>query len=232
MHHALTRTLPVGLPLTLFRLQSTEFEFRAVARQNPIRIEIPSDFLVTAASSLTWPSICQTLPPMIRMMFKLIISIVHTFMLDRADLTIENAALRQQLAILKDKHPRPSLEPADRVLWVALRKIWSHWANALIFVKPDTVVRWHRKGFRLYWRWKSCSRNIGRPKVSAEIRQLIRKMALDFAVTVEPYALWIVQQLREACPEGHAPRYVILDRDDKYGEAVPAALNTMGVKLA
>jgi putative transposase len=91
---------------------------------------------------------------MIRMMFKLVIAIIRAVMMDREDLVIENAALRQQIAIFKDKHPRPSLRSADRVFWTALRSTWSRWANVLIIVKPDTVVRWHRMGFRLYWRWK------------------------------------------------------------------------------
>jgi hypothetical protein len=95
-----------------------------VARQNPIRIENPSDFLVTAASLLTWISTCPTLSAMIRIIFTFIISIVRTFLMDRADLAIENAALRQQLAVLKDKHPRPNLRPADRVFWAALRSTW------------------------------------------------------------------------------------------------------------
>jgi len=65
-------------------------------------------------------------------------------MMNRAYLVIENTALRQQLAVLKDKRPRPNLQPADRMFWTALRKTWSQWANALIIVKPGTVVRWHR----------------------------------------------------------------------------------------
>jgi putative transposase len=118
---------------------------------------------------------------MIRILFTFIISIVRTFPMDRVDHVIENAALRQQLAVLKNKHPRPRLRPADRVFWSALRSAWSRWADALFIAKRDTVVRWHRMGFRIYWRWKSRSRRIGRPKVSEEIRQLIRKMALDNA---------------------------------------------------
>jgi putative transposase len=118
---------------------------------------------------------------MLRMIFRLIINIIRAACMRREDLVIENAALRQQLAVLKDKHPRPGLRPADRIFWTVLRSAWSRWADALFIVKPDTVARWHRMGFRLYWRWKSRSRRIGRPKVSEEIRQLIRKMALDNA---------------------------------------------------
>jgi hypothetical protein len=89
--------------------------FYPVARQSHIRIEKLDDFPVTAVSSLlTWISTCRTLQNMIRMMLKLVIVIIRAVIMDRADLVIENAALRQQLAIFKDKHPRPSLQSGIR----------------------------------------------------------------------------------------------------------------------
>jgi hypothetical protein len=69
----------------------------------------------------------------------------------RSDLLVENLALRQQLAILTGKRPRPRLRVADRLFWVALRRLWPRWKEALVIIKPDTVVRWHREGFRKYW---------------------------------------------------------------------------------
>jgi len=66
---------------------------------------------------------------------------------------------------------------ADRVLWVWLSRLWNDWRSALLFVKPETVIAWQRKGFRIYWRWKS-RRCEGRPSVSPEVRNLIRKMGL------------------------------------------------------
>jgi len=73
---------------------------------------------------------------MIGMIFRIVINLIRAAMMNRADLVIENAALRQQLAVLKDKHPRPGLRPADRVFWTALRSAWSRWADALIIVTP------------------------------------------------------------------------------------------------
>ena len=70
---------------------------------------------------------------------------------------------------------QPPLRPFDRGLWVLLSRTWSDWEKSLVPVKPDTVIRWHRKGFQLYWRWKS--RGPGRPSVSLEIRDLIRKIS-------------------------------------------------------
>ena len=75
----------------------------------------------------------------------------QVFFRSRRDAAIEILALRQQLAVFKRKHPRPKLSPIDRLFWTILRRSWSGWGEALIIVKPDTVVRWHRTGFRLYW---------------------------------------------------------------------------------
>ena len=66
---------------------------------------------------------------------------------DRSQLALENLALRQQLAILRHKAPRPRLRRADRAFWVSLARVWDQWRSALILVKPATVLRWHRLGF-------------------------------------------------------------------------------------
>src|SRR5262245_62003362 len=94
-----------------------------------------------------------------------------------SDLALENLALRQQLAIFKRRHPRPRLRPMDRIFWVWLSKIWAGWREALIIVKPETVIAWHRQVFRFYWRWLSRRKSISRPTVSAEVRMLIKQMA-------------------------------------------------------
>jgi len=96
----------------------------------------------------------------------------------RRELALENLALRQQLAILKHKTKRPKLTKADRAFWVALARLWPDWQSALILVKPETVIGWHRKGFKLYWTRKSRNRG-GRPPIDAEIRALIRRMARE-----------------------------------------------------
>ena len=70
----------------------------------------------------------------------------------RRDILLENLALRQQLAVLKRKHPRPRLTALDKLFWILARRFWSRWKQALIIVSPETVVRWHRSGFALYWR--------------------------------------------------------------------------------
>src|SRR5712664_3056760 len=96
----------------------------------------------------------------------------------RASIQIEILALRHQLAVLQRLgNKRASLRTADRLLWVLLSRLWAQWRSALVIVKPETVIAWQRKGFRLYWRWKSRAGKSGRPCVSREIRELIRQMS-------------------------------------------------------
>src|SRR5215471_20833923 len=84
----------------------------------------------------------------------------------RAALQAETLALRHQLLVLqRSNRHRLRLRSADRFLWICLSRVWNHWRSALILVKPETVITWHRKGFRLYWGWKSRQRD-GRPRIS------------------------------------------------------------------
>jgi len=241
---------------------------------------------------------------------------VRALFVSRHKLALEAAALRQQLAVFKRKQSRPKLRRLDRLFWIALRSVWPCWTEALIMVKPETVVSWHRAGFRLFWRWRSRSRHPGRPKISGEIRQLIRRMKVDnpgwgaprihgellrlgyeiseptvsrylrrlkhhrdggkakrwsaflnnhreviaafdfftvptltfhvlyclfviehgrrrilhFNTTAHPTSEWIVQQLREAFPLPCPQRYVVLDRDAKFGSDVVEFLKASGIK--
>jgi len=228
------------------------------------------------------------------------------------DLALENLALRQQLAIFKRRHPRPRLRPTDRIFWVWLSKIWAGWREALIIVKPETVIAWHRQAFCFYWRWLSRRKSIGRPRVLAEVRTLIKQMAqanplwgaprihgelqnlglevsertvsrlmprrreapsqrwrtfldnhlvdiitidfftvptasfrvlfvmvvlahhrrriVHFNVTANPIAVWAAQQVVEAFPEESAPRFLIRDRDQIYGEEFCRRVKGMGIE--
>ena len=109
-----------------------------------------------------------------------ILSAIRVFFQDRGDVALEVLALRQQLAVLKRKRPRPPLNALDRLFWTTLSRFWPRWMDVLEIVKSKTVVGWHRAGFRLYWRWHSRARG-GRPKITAEIRALIRQMAKENA---------------------------------------------------
>ena len=94
-----------------------------------------------------------------------------------AYLAAENLAFRQPLIVLKRNQTRPKLKERDRLFWVFMSRIWSGWRDALLIVKPDTVVRWHRNAFKRYWRRKSRSGKRGRPATDSEVRALILKMA-------------------------------------------------------
>ncbi len=98
------------------------------------------------------------------------------FFRSRYNLSLEILALRQQLGVLKRKQPRPRLRMQNRIFWILLRRLWPPWSNVLVIVKPETVVAWHRAGFRLFWRLRSRPKSPGRPKIDVEVRSLIRRM--------------------------------------------------------
>jgi putative transposase len=102
--------------------------------------------------------------------------LIRGLVANRASLAFENLALRQQLAVLRRSVRRPRLRRRDRLFWTLLPRWWAGWQEALRIVSPATVIRWHRQGFRLYWRWKSPGKP-GRPAVAADVRRLIRQMA-------------------------------------------------------
>jgi putative transposase len=106
------------------------------------------------------------------------LAVVRVFCQSRSDTALEVLALRQQVAELKRKRPRPPLNSWDRLFWTTLRQLWSRWSDVLVIVKPETVIGWHRAGFRLYWRWRSRRRG-GRPTVTDEIQGLIRRLAVE-----------------------------------------------------
>ena len=99
------------------------------------------------------------------------------FVRSRHDLGLEILALRQQLAVFKRRHPRPCLKRRDRLFWVALCSLWDRWIDALILVKPETVVRWHRAGFHLYWQFRSRASWLGRRKIEPNVFELVKRVA-------------------------------------------------------
>jgi len=246
---------------------------------------------------------------------RLCLGTVARFFCKRRSLLLENLALRQQLTVFKRRHPRPRLNLLDKLFWIAARKIWSDWKRSLVIVLPDTVVQWHRAGFKLYWTFLSESWRPrgGRLRISKDIRELVFKMVaenptwgaprihgellmlgfvisertisrwmrrahpnsepakrwlaflrnhreaiaamdfftvptltfgvlycffiishdrrrvLHFNVAEHPTSDWIVQQLREAFPYDSTGKFLIFDRDAKYGAEVPAAVRSMRI---
>jgi putative transposase len=113
-------------------------------------------------------------------LLRLLSTLPIRFLSSRSDLLLENLALRQQLAVLKQRHPQPRFVSSDRLFWVLLRRFWCGWKQALILVQPATVIRWHRAGFRAYWTWLSRHRaRPGRKCVGVELRKLIFRMVAE-----------------------------------------------------
>src|SRR5664279_792011 len=123
---------------------------------------------------------------MLGLFFAIIRSLAAVF-LPRRQLMLENLALRHQLIVLRRSAPRPRFENQDRLLWIVLRAVWSKWEKALVIAQPQTVVAWHRAGFRMYWRWKS--RGGGRPPPRDFQRQYSRNPARCQATTVWGWAM-------------------------------------------
>jgi len=108
-----------------------------------------------------------------------VISLLSFRVRSRASLELELVALRHQVAVLRrQRKGRLQLFSTDRLLWVWLYRIWPQALNAMVLVRPATVIQWHRNGFRIYWRWRSGSRHSGRPKINSETRDLIRQMSM------------------------------------------------------
>ena len=114
-------------------------------------------------------------------LFRLWLGAVTRIFRDRRSLMLENLTLRQQLAVLKRKNPRPRLGPLDKLFWVVVHRLWSQWKEALFLVQPETVVRWHRAGFKLYWAVLCGVRKRvgGGRRISKQIRDLIFQMVAE-----------------------------------------------------
>jgi hypothetical protein len=142
-------------------------------------------------------------------LFNLILSVLASLFKSRAKLEAENLVLRQQINVLRRRMPKhPHLSNTDRFLFVWLYRLFPSILGAIAIVRPETIIRWHRAGFRAYWRWRS--RNpVGRPKVPAELRVLIGEMS-------RANALWGVPRIHgellklgfEVAPVDCRPLYV------------------------
>src|SRR5499433_1088241 len=113
-------------------------------------------------------------------MFRWLLLAFAAAMRPRVLLVADNLCLRQQLAVLQRRTPRPRLTDADRRFWILARRWFSGWRTSLLIVKPETVLRWHRQGWLTYWRRRS--RRTGRPgrrPIAPELRTLIRRMTME-----------------------------------------------------
>ena len=109
---------------------------------------------------------------------RLLLGAVHALLRSRRDLVLENLLLRQQLAVALRTRPHPRLRRRDRAFWLVVRRLCRDWRRHLVLVQPETVLRWHCQGWRLFWWWQS-RRPCGRPRLSPEVRDLIARMSRE-----------------------------------------------------
>jgi putative transposase len=121
-------------------------------------------------------------------LLRLVLGTVRVACGGRHALLLENLVLRQQLAVLLRTRRRPRLRRRDKLFWLLVRRLNAEWRRHLVLVSPDTVVRWHRQGWRLFWRWKSRTQ-LGRPHLPADIRELIATMSRE-------NVLWGTERIR------------------------------------
>ena len=115
-------------------------------------------------------------PRIMLQLMQMMLALVQVLFAKKAALAMENLALRQQLAVYKRKQPRPRLTDLDRAFWAVLKDRFAAWADALIIVKPDTVVRWQKKRFRKHWTRKS---KPGRPSIPRQHIAFIKRISAD-----------------------------------------------------
>jgi putative transposase len=142
-------------------------------------------------------------------LFPLIFSLARSLFAPRLELMVEILALRQQLAILNRTTKRPSLRFQDRLFWATLLRFWRDWRSAPLIVKLEAVIKWHRQGFRLYWRWKSKAGRPGRPRIDAEIRELIRRLSRENPLWGTPRIQSELSLLRFEVAESTVAKYRI-----------------------
>jgi putative transposase len=141
-------------------------------------------------------------------MITLILTVLLRVLRTRRALVLENLALRHQLAVLQRAARRPCLRRSDRLFWVLLSRLWSGWADALSLVKPETVIRWHRSGFKLFWTWKNRRNGPGRPAVAPEVRALIRQMSKTNALWGAPRIHGELQKLGIEISQAAVSKYL------------------------
>ena len=113
-------------------------------------------------------------------MVRWVVRAIAAFFRSKALLVAENLCLRQQLLVLQRRHPRPRLQDQDRRFWILASRWCPHWRQSLLIVTPGTVLGWHRKGWKAYWRWRSRRRGrSGRQTIPPDVKLLIRRMAAE-----------------------------------------------------
>src|SRR5713101_7927986 len=152
---------------------------------------------------------------------------------ERRSLLFENLALRQQLVALKRRYTRPCLGVFDKFFWVIARRVYSSWKQSLLIVTPETVVRWHRTGFCMYWRLISRVRGqVGRRPTPKDVRELIFRMVAENPTWGAPRMHGELRMLGFELSERTISRWMKrAARDPEQGKRWLAFLRTIGKQL-
>jgi transposase InsO family protein len=151
---------------------------------------------------------------------------------ERTQLALENIALRQRLAVYKRSVQRPNIDDGDRIFWMTIMRFLREWKEAVVIVKPETVVKWHRKGFKYYWRRKSRGKP-GRPPISMALIHLIRRMSQDNPTWGAPRIVDELALLGHEVGETTVAKYMLRHRSPEKGQSWSTFLkNHMDVTAA
>jgi transposase InsO family protein len=150
--------------------------------------------------------------------FDMLATVMRALLLDRQRLVLENLALRQQVAVLRRGVTRPKLEDKDRIFWIGLMRLLDTWRECLSIVQPETVVAWHRRGWRWYWRRKSKAFKIGRPPIGWNLVALIQRMSRENPLWGAPRIAAELAVLGHGVAESSVARYMVKHRPPERGQ--------------
>jgi hypothetical protein len=151
-------------------------------------------------------------------LLNLLLGMLRALVLDRERLLLENAALRQQVLVLKRSVKRAHVKDSDRIFWILMRRLLDDWQSCLLFVKPQTVLRWHRKGFRYFWGRKSKPRKPGRPPIGWKLVYLIKRLSRENVLWGAPRIRDELVMLGHEVAESNVERYRVRHRDPRRGQ--------------
>jgi len=140
-------------------------------------------------------------------MLRILLIFYFSFFKSQSRLQLENIYLRKQLEILKRSNRKIKIKNQDRFFFLFMKRIFANWQSSLLIIKPSTVINWHRKGFKFYWRWK-CRNSGGRPKIPQEQINLIKKMAKDNPLWGVPHVHGEMLKLGYEISESTVMRYM------------------------
>ncbi len=169
-------------------------------------------------------SLRRRLPPA-SLLWALIASIRDSFR-SRAALQIEILALRHQLGVLQRSVKRPRLTKSDRYFWAWLSQSWANWRSVIVIVKPETVLAWQRRSFRLFWTWKVRHGEPGRPTVPKQVRDLIRTMSRDNPLWGAPRIHGELQKLGIDIGQTSVAKYMLRRRRHRRRPGRPSFVTT------